>query len=75
MRLHRLLPLLLALCLLPACSTLKPISYNAPPGLAHSEETLPGPITGTTLYGQTWLPADMPSKTAIRWRVKKCWND
>lgn len=56
---------LLAISLLCACSTLKPIPYNAPPGVAHSEETLPGPLTGTTLYGQTWLPAEKKPRAIV----------
>lgn len=64
----RLLPLLAAALLsslLGACSTLKPIPYNPPPGIAHSEETLPGPVSGTTLFGQTWLPVDKPPRAMV----------
>lgn len=59
MRLFRLLSVLLAASLISACSTtLKPIPYTPAAGVTHSEETLPGPVSETTLFGQTWLPAN-----------------
>ncbi len=65
MRLPRFLLPLLAVCLLPACTTLKPFPYTPAPGVAHSEETLPGPVSETTLYGQTWLPEGRPPRAIV----------
>lgn len=66
MRLYRLLPALLAACLSSACSTaLKPIPYTPAAGVAHSEETLPGPVSETTLFGQTWLPAGQKPRAMV----------
>lgn len=46
---------LLALALLAACSTLRPMPYRAPEGLGYRSEVEPD-AQGLQLYGQFWLP-------------------